>query len=182
MDVMESNGCGAAPAPSEQRVNPWSRVWGSGCGITVGSRTRRWGAAIPALGSDREQECGSPTAVTFCSASGTGRCHSPAGMCPLPLSGHPGTGYHWILASQGIPLQQVTASQRGGADGTCCCSAPAAGWEQSQARRPGGTDVQEPPPFLLEKPDPTLCSNFPSWAGCDVQSIASDAVNESEGL
>lgn len=61
-------------------------------------------------------------------------------------SRHPGTGYHRILASLGIPLQQVTASRRDGADATCC-SAPAAGWEQSQARCPGGKTPAEATTF-----------------------------------
>lgn len=128
--------------------------WGAGAGSGV-LPCLPWGQ----IGS------GSPTAITFCSATGTGHCHSPARIACCPFlailalgaagfwhwvargpgilapgttrSWHPGTGYHRILASLGIPPRQVTASRRDGADATCC-SAPAAGWEQSQARCPGG--------------------------------------------
>lgn len=107
----------------------------------------------------------------------TGHCHSPAGMCLLSLSGHPGTGYHRILASQ-VPLQQVTAPRRDGADVALHSGVGAEPRPVSRRRN----SLQEPPPFLSKTPDPSLCSGTPPWAGCAVQNVGSDAVDELEGL
>lgn len=137
----------------------------------------------------------------------TGHCHSPAGMSLLPLSGHPGTGYHWSLArgstrpwnsgtghlqvsaswhwappgsgSQGIPLQQVSAPWTDGAD-----VALRQQREGSRARPgvPEQNSLQEPPPSLLKTPHPSLRSGAPPWPGCALQHRDSDAINELEGL
>lgn len=137
----------------------------------------------------------------------TGDCHSPAGMCLLPLSGilalgtagawhrvapgpgilapdttrfwHPGTEYHQNLVSQGIPLQQVTVCWRDGADVDLHQQ------QDGSRARPGVPEAKlppEPPPFLLKMPDPFLCSSTPPWAGFAVPNLGSDVVNELEAL
>lgn len=166
------------------------------------------GAAIPALGSDLEQECWSPTAITFCSATGTlgivtalqgcvccpflailalGTTGTWHGVAPGPeilapettRFWHPGTGHHRVLDHR---ASQCNRSQHPGEmELMLLCINSGMGAEPGPVSRRQNS-LQEPPPFLLKMPHPSLCFGTPPWAGCALQHGDSDAVSDLEGL
>lgn len=159
LDVVESEGCGAAPAPSEQRANPWSRVRGFVMGV------RPWWV--------QDQECWNPTAVTFCSATGTLDIVTALQGCPrCPSLAILALG---IAGSRHRRASHCNSSQHPGEmELMSLCTGSGMGAKQNS--------LQEPPRFLLKTPGPSLCSGTPPWTGCAVQNIGSDAVKELVGL
>lgn len=99
----------------------------------MGFRTRRGRAAIPALGSDPEQECWSPTGITFCSATGTlGIVTALQGCASCPFLailalGTTGFWHHRYHCNR--------SQHPGEMELMSLCTV---GWEQSHARCPGG--------------------------------------------
>lgn len=177
----------------------------------MGDRGELWdqaGAAIPAQGSDPEQECWSPTAITLCSATGTLGIVTALQGCPccpflailaLDTTGawhgvapgpgilapdtsrfrHPGTGHHRVLDHRASHCNR--SQHPGEMELMLLCTSSRMGAEPGPVLRRQNS-LQEPPPSLLKTPHPSLRSGAPPWPGCALQHRDSDAVNELEGL
>lgn len=109
----------------------------------------------------------------------TGHCHSPAGMCLLPLSGILvlGTTGAWHRVAPGPPdfgILALSTTRIWYHRASHCSRSQYAGemelrWLCTSSRmeaEPGPVSqrqnsLQEPPPFLLKMPDPCLCSSTP---------------------